>query len=248
MCIRDSAGPAQLQHAYVASPAGVLELRGASIHPTADAERKTPPKGYFLCARLWDAQRVRELGMLIGGEARLIVSPEAPGRQVADPETVVTRTPLTGLDGSTVATLEMRIASPTVAPFLEASRATSLLGGGLALSLLAVLSWVLVAWVVNPLRRLSVALASGRRDAVVPLLGHRTEFGEMANMVDAFFSQQRQLVVALDQQRAATEALRTAGAVVDEVVVPISREAVTSAALVHFGCVAASRALKLITL
>jgi len=197
-------------HAYVASPAGVLELRGASIHPTADAERKTPPKGYFLCARLWNAERVQKLGELIGGEARLVPRDEPLAFGGSDPGTVVTHTALPAVDGSAVATLEMRLPSPTVTPFLEASRTTAMLAGGLALSLLAVLSWVLVAWVAYPLRRLSVALASGRRDSITPLLARRTEFGEMARTVSAFFNQQGQLVDALERQRATTEALRTA--------------------------------------
>jgi len=227
----------RLLHAYVESPQGLLELRGASIHPTADPERKTPPRGYLLCARVWDAPRVRALGVLVGGEGRLLPRVGSPPGGPPDPATVVTYTALPAIDGSTAATLEMRLPSPTVTPFLDASRTTAMLAGGLAVSLLVVLSWVLVVWVATPLRRLSAALATGRRDPIVPLVGHRTEFGEIARMIDAFFDQQQRLETALEEQRAATEALRKAE---DDARRALAR---SQAALEVIGEVAASQAM-----
>jgi hypothetical protein len=32
-------------HFFVPTPQGLMEIRGATIHPTADLERKTPPAG-----------------------------------------------------------------------------------------------------------------------------------------------------------------------------------------------------------
>ncbi|MBM3324917.1 MAG: hypothetical protein FJY66_04550, partial [Calditrichaeota bacterium] len=55
-----------LVHFFLPTESGLLELRGASVHPTADNERRTPPCGYFFAGRLWDSSYLEELGELIG--------------------------------------------------------------------------------------------------------------------------------------------------------------------------------------
>jgi len=64
----------RLVHFYVAIPGGVLEMRGASVHPTADRERRTAPCGYLLAGRVWDQQRFGALQRQLGGSLQLLPS------------------------------------------------------------------------------------------------------------------------------------------------------------------------------
>jgi hypothetical protein len=52
----------------VYTSAGLMEIRGATIHPTTDPERQTPPQGYFFAGRLWNKDFLGELSELIGGK------------------------------------------------------------------------------------------------------------------------------------------------------------------------------------
>ena len=62
-----------LAHFFVSTPSGLLEVRGATIHPTMDDNRTSPARGYFFAGRLWDDGYLRELGQLINGD--VTVSP-----------------------------------------------------------------------------------------------------------------------------------------------------------------------------
>jgi len=54
-----------LVHFYVETPAGYLEVQGATVHPSNDSERKTPPQGYFFVGKLWDKEYLESLSQLI---------------------------------------------------------------------------------------------------------------------------------------------------------------------------------------
>jgi hypothetical protein len=51
-------------HFFLNTPQGLMEIRGATIHPTRDVERKTPVRGYFFVGRLWNSEYIEELAKL----------------------------------------------------------------------------------------------------------------------------------------------------------------------------------------
>ena len=66
-------------HFFLATPAGLVEIRGASIHPSHDNQRKTPARGYFLVGRVWSDAYVRELSELTNLTLRVLST--APPRR-----------------------------------------------------------------------------------------------------------------------------------------------------------------------
>ena len=59
-------------HFFINTKSGLLEVSGASVHPTADVKRESPAQGYFFAGRLWSKEFVQELQELTG--TTLIIS------------------------------------------------------------------------------------------------------------------------------------------------------------------------------
>ncbi len=51
---------------FINTKAGLIEISGATIHPTKDIDRKTKSQGYFYCARLWDNKYISDLANISG--------------------------------------------------------------------------------------------------------------------------------------------------------------------------------------
>ncbi|HOS92809.1 MAG TPA: response regulator, partial [Armatimonadota bacterium] len=135
----------------------------------------------------------------------------SPGRTAPGPPTLTSIMALCRLHdhkGRPVAVLEARVPSPATRLLRDGARASILLGSGLALGLLGAVTYILIAWMANPLRRVSRALETAQRDPIAPLMGQGHEFGKVADLIDAFFRQRHELIEALEQQRAVSEALR----------------------------------------
>jgi hypothetical protein len=84
--VKDALGDGHFCHFFVSGPDGPIEIRGATIHPSDDPERKTPARGYFFVARLWSRQYLAGLTRLTGKTVRI-----EPGRAGAKPSTEITR-------------------------------------------------------------------------------------------------------------------------------------------------------------
>ncbi|MCB9771647.1 MAG: hypothetical protein H6754_03770 [Candidatus Omnitrophica bacterium] len=65
-------GAQALVHFYVQTPAGYLEIQGATVHSSDDSERKTPSQGYFFVAKLWDKEYLKTLSQLTDIEVSVI--------------------------------------------------------------------------------------------------------------------------------------------------------------------------------
>ncbi len=57
-----------IRHFYIKDSRGFLEIYAATIHPSNDAERKTPAKGYFYVGRYITGEVLTELGNATGTE------------------------------------------------------------------------------------------------------------------------------------------------------------------------------------
>ncbi|HRZ66877.1 MAG TPA: CHASE4 domain-containing protein, partial [Candidatus Omnitrophota bacterium] len=68
----------KLCHFFIRAEKGLIEVRGATIHPTADWDRKTEPRGYLFAGILWDEKFLREMASLTGTEVRFASLHEKP--------------------------------------------------------------------------------------------------------------------------------------------------------------------------
>ena len=203
----------RLMHFFVQTNQGrLLEIRAATIHPSLDSYRQTPPHGFFLAGRLWSAETVRDFSRDSDNDVRLLPA-AAGGTEASDPTQgrVTFTRPLPGWDGRPVARLLVRNVSATTRDLIESSRHLLFLLVVFAVVLLAVLAALLQWWVSRPLRLISQTLRTEHLGPVSRLRGDGSEFGGVAKLIAAFFRQRESLLAEIVERKSAQEALRVSG-------------------------------------
>jgi signal transduction histidine kinase len=208
-------GTERFCHYFVRTPAGLMEVRGATVHPSSDPERKTEPQGFFLVGRLWNAEYVAELGKLTGATIKLVEGPverHGPHQSDADRGTIVITRDLPGADGKALAHIGATVVSYAVQEFNRSSarQLASLLLFGLVV--IGVVTLGLVLMVTRPLGAVSRGLADEKPDCLGRLLSSRTEFGQLARLVRHSFEQKRALETEVEERKRAMAALAEAEA------------------------------------
>jgi signal transduction histidine kinase len=196
-------------HFFVKVGQDIIEVRGATVHPSKDFARQTR-SGYFFAGKLWSKPTLREMSMFTGNEVTLVSPPTRAGENVNDEENglVAFSRPLHTWDGKPLAQLVVRNESPVVRELKRSSRwlLYSLLLFALVLLLLLTIS--LVRWVSRPLRQIMQSLSQNDPRPVQQLSRDRSEFGELARTIHAFFDQRDNLIREMEERRATEEALR----------------------------------------
>ena len=195
-------------HFFQQTPNGLIEVRGATIHPARDTGRVSPPQGYFFVGRLWGAEDLREISLFTSNTIRLVPMDEELPRPEPGRIDVVTFTRLLlGWDGQPLAQLVVRNDSATLSALHESSerRFLWLLVFGLVLLVLLVFS--LTHWVVEPLKALSRALQHKSQQPIYSLQRDNSEFGDFARLIHDFFAQREKLLSEMSERRQAEEAL-----------------------------------------
>ena len=65
-----------IAHFFINISGNLIEVWGATIHPTADVQRQTPGQGYFFCGRVWTPEYLNELALLISSQVILTEGPQ----------------------------------------------------------------------------------------------------------------------------------------------------------------------------
>jgi PAS domain S-box-containing protein len=203
-----SAGP--YFHFYMTTEWGLMEINGASIHPTADIAHTTPPQGYFFVGRFWSKEYLESISALTEAQAQLALpGTESEGQSGIDLKNFVisNRKILTGWDGSPV----MQIISRRTIELAKAmkDRETAKQRMNLLLFVtLGMLTFIFLFLQINrPLRLIAASLANNNPEIIRGLLAEKDEFGGLAAMINEFFIQQNRLMTEIAGHKRANEAL-----------------------------------------
>jgi signal transduction histidine kinase len=183
-------------HCFLWTAHGPLELRGATIHPTSDPDRRTSPQGVLFVGRLWDADFVRELSELVGGRVRVVAGPAGShGPHLSHPEQGVMFIvhDLPGPDGSAVAHVGFEKRVYAVGEFLSASNRQFFMMGAFAAAVMFTVALALVVLVGRRMSYLNRAMTEERPELLHRLQKSHSEFGRLARLVVAFFEQREEL-------------------------------------------------------
>ncbi len=198
-----------LPHFFVQTEAGLLEVRGATVHPSRDSGRASAPQGFFFAARIWSQEDLKEMSLFTGN----VVSLTRPD-QLVEPlsgaqsgGTITFSRLLPGWDGKPVAQIVVRNDLPLVEHFQQLSTRMLLGLVGFATTVLILSAAALRGWVTRPLVRVSRALQSENIAALAPMLKQKCEFGAIARMIARFFEQRDSLIAEMRERRVAEKAL-----------------------------------------
>ena len=199
-----------LRHFFVQFPEGLMELRGGTIHPSKDFQRKTRTRGYLFAGRLWNQPTLSEMSIFTGNQLAVAPFSDAPPREVRldQPDAVSFERVLSNWDGTPVARLIVRNTSPIVQELEHESQALMLSIVLFALLLLLLISSSLFRWVRRPLRTIRQSLNHNEPALLAPLANDLSEFGQLARILQTFFGQRDELIREIEERRATEEALR----------------------------------------
>jgi signal transduction histidine kinase/CheY-like chemotaxis protein len=193
----------EVSHFFVNTAEGWMELRGATIHPSRDRFRETPPQGYFLAGRFWIDENIRRMSLFTGYTIRIAPNAQAvPERKSAEEHGLITFTrTLPGWDGKPVAQILVEEDSPLIREFNRAERNlfVGLIICAAGLSLLLAVS--LIRWVRRPLHLISDNLEKENPQGLVRLAKKPHEFGRLAALILKFRETELNLHQAEEQLR-----------------------------------------------
>jgi PAS domain S-box-containing protein len=196
----------RLCHFFISTASGAVEIRGASIHPTADRERKTEPQGYLFAGILWDEKYLKEISALTGTDVRpasiLERQPRDTAANAMKGEYSFMRA-LNGWDGKPVMKITASFKSEAIRHYNRMGQTILNIFTLLSALSLLVLFISVVRWVSHPLNLVSISLKRKDASSVMPLKGKKDEFGEIARLVSEFFQQSAALKNVSQERRMA---------------------------------------------
>jgi PAS domain S-box-containing protein len=201
----------RLSHFFVPTPAGILEVRGATIHPSSDAERRSIPRGYMLAGRVWTGEYLADLTRLVGAAVTLLATSPGdtlPAALTPDNGQVVLRRQFPGPDGRPVATLSSTFRSSLMGTFVRTTRWTAAAATVLSAVLIVLLGLCLYLWVTRPMGMIARALRTDDARQLGRLPQADNEFGRVARLVAGSFEKQASLTREVRERQKAESALR----------------------------------------
>jgi len=196
-------------HFYINTPKGILEIRGASIHPSKDVQRKTPAQGYFLAGRLWDKGYIDEIAKLCGCNiAVTALSEKKEFSVVSNPQkgTITFSRILMGWDASPVFEITVWKESQLIKDFNLGYKNFFFIMTAFLGIFLIIFIVLLTRWVKTPLQLISAALKNENTECASVLQKDQTEFGDIIRIISRFFEQKHELEKAKLQADTANRA------------------------------------------
>ena len=195
-------------HFFTQTDLGLLELRGATVHPSRDVKRVTPRKGTLLVGRFWKQSDLDEVGLFTGNTLRLDLPSALNEERARLPRgNVEFKRSLPDWAGAPVAIVTVRSAVPLLAQFEDNSRNMYIWLAIFAVSLLAMLAVALRLWVWGPLEAFSRALRTEDVALIEPMTKDRCEVGDLARLIRTFFDQRLNLLREIQERQQTEKAL-----------------------------------------
>lgn len=198
-------------HFYAKTPKGLIEVRGATIHPTGDVARLTEPAGYFFAGRLWDERYLAELADLAGMSVSVTPIARSGGLQYdSDPGKgmISSSRALKNWDGIVIMRLNILKQSESIRAFSRASSRMVTLIVIYSIVLLVVLLVAFNRWISRPIGTIAKAVVDKRPVEDSRFLDQNDEFSAIAQMMNRFFEQKEQLTSEIVGHRKAASQLQ----------------------------------------
>lgn len=195
-------------HFFAYTSQGLMEIAGATVHPTDDEERKTAPKGYFLVGKIWNDEYIREIAEFTNSDVRLFSRQEFEkvcGKHMEKLGAICFTEDIKGWDGAMIAKITASSEDEFVKSYEATSRRMVLVTIFAGLVGIGIIQVFIFRAINRPLWSISQALEMQDVNFVDGLLKRRDEFGTIAKLVNNSFRQKKDLIREMGQRRAAEE-------------------------------------------
>ncbi|SFA71015.1 Signal transduction histidine kinase [Flavobacterium swingsii] len=172
---------------YIKLPQGMVEVYGATIHPSNDPlKNKTKPSGYFFMVRVLDDVYFNKLEKISSSEISFL----AVNDTVIDNNSIIKTTNLLDWKGNAIGKLSfkrnLKVDFGSTKNILYIIFVAFLIGMFLRF-------YFTKKWIHEPLKLITRVLETGNKKAVKLLKSSSTEFGHIGNMFEENIKQKQQL-------------------------------------------------------
>ena len=184
---------------FIATKAGIVEISGATIHPTKDIDRNTPAKGFLIIAKLWDDKYIKELESLIASKLSFYaLEKETP---VSNHNIIITSDTLYGFNNKPLVKLVCEKKLDDVSLYRNLTFNSFIFLSILTL-LLVIIFGVSFNYLVNrPLSIISKFLDLQDINLINKLKNKQNEFGRISNMLIESFNQKKNLEKEINERK-----------------------------------------------
>ena len=193
---------------HVAMDSLVVEIIGATIHPTNDPERITEPRGYFLLAKVWNSNYFHLLENITQGELTFVKNkPFKPLELKKD--YVMAYSPVTDWNNRNVGFIQVEKKLEVLGDYERISQKMLFLIIISAVLTLGAFAYFSSLWVNKPLRLIEEILVTTDYKKVRQLKTFSREFRQISRLIFKFFKNNKDLKVAIEKSQKANK-LKTA--------------------------------------
>jgi PAS domain S-box-containing protein len=180
-------------HFFLNTNEGLMEVYGASVHPTNDFERKTPPAGYFFVGILWDEKYHKNIEHIIDCSLDILLPGKKDTLSINPSIRTFTKVITNPLNKNEVARI---VVSKDITQLVNMEHIPKKTFGSLMIFFVVfvlVTSFTFYIWVAVPLRKISISLNSEKTTPLDKVVKDRSVFGNIASMIIEFFKQKEEI-------------------------------------------------------
>lgn len=177
-------------HFYTRIPEGIVEVYGATVHPSQDPfKNKTLPRGYLFITKLLDAKYFVNLEKVIGSKIDYSTK-----KFETDYKTIYFNKIINDIEGNEITSLTF--ARPNAVNFSRTRNLLIIFLVSFITSILIFLSYA-KKWSQKPLGLIKEVLETGNTDSIAALKKIRGEFSYIGKLFEENYNQRTQLKIAI---------------------------------------------------
>lgn len=198
-------------HFFVETKEGLMEVRGATVHPSHDAQRNTPPQGYFFTGRIWNQKFIFELSEL--AKCKITID-SITGKNSLTGFTplkmeISFRRILTDFNNVPLKEINITSSSDIINDFNNRSKKYFFALTLFIFIIIGVFSLLIIKWLGIPIHLISQVLETGEIRHIGHLENAQNEFGDIARLIKKFFKQKKELVDEINSRKEIEKNLKT---------------------------------------
>lgn len=179
----------KVNHFFVNLADNILEVYGATVHPTNDPDKKTDPQGYLFAARIWNKGYLNEIADITDCQLLLVypvMETNIADRSKYAEEAIQFSRILGDWKGNPVARMDVTRISKSLVESRSMSRLELTLIIVFVLFIALLYVWFILRQVYRPLLLISRALKESNLQYISKMQASKNEFGEIARLILKF--------------------------------------------------------------
>ncbi|NEW81808.1 MAG: response regulator [Mariniphaga sp.] len=179
-------------HYFKLIPDGLLEISAASIHPTLDSLRVSPPSGYFFISRIWNQDFLHDLSENTASTI-FFAEREIQNIQRLENDSITVSKALLSFDEKRIGNLVIKKPNNVLVNYHKLSDFVFYFLVITLLILLSLFFIILYQWIRRPLKLITDSLRHGDTSQLEVLKKKKNEFSQIARLISIFNQQKLEL-------------------------------------------------------